>query len=76
MSESIFELCKNGDEEGVRGLIAADRTVINTPDKVADVYIQLTIMLSESLLISHISYVQNKMTPLMHAAKNGKTVIA
>ena len=78
MSESIFDLCKNGNEEGVRSLIAADRALINAPDKVSthQMFKYYVPSMLNSLLISHLQYVQDKMTPLMHAAKNGKTAIA
>ena len=77
----IFTLCKNGDEEGVRRMIAADRAVVHarhtyvsclSPAIPCRIYI-LSIM--SILISSHISITQPNRTPLHFAAEKGHTSI-
>ena len=78
----IFALCKNGDEEGVRRVIAADRAVVHardtrwvsclSPDIACRIYIIVHV---DPHLISHLYYIQYNTTPLHYAAQRGHTSI-
>ena len=79
----IFTLCENGDEEGVRRMIAADRAVVHARNtrwvscllpkiacRIYTVYCHV-----DPHLISHLYYIQYDWTPLHYAAHKGHTAI-
>ena len=82
-SKSIFDLCKEGDEQGVRRLIAADRAVVHERDWVSCslseihscIYIYCIVHV-DAHLISHLYYIQLDRTPLHIAAEKGHTATA
>jgi hypothetical protein len=80
MSQEIFTLCKSGDEEGVRRMIATDRAVVHARDTVSFPYpyIYLYVIIhGDPHFISHLyyMYIQNNNTTLHRAAYKGHTAI-